>query len=81
VRGKSGGYLLARPPAQITLGDVLQAAQGDVFDTPALSDRDCPPELRHAWQGLRKTMERAVEAITFQQLVEEGADKERMYYI
>jgi Rrf2 family protein len=81
VRGKSGGYLLARPPARITLGDVLRAAQGAVFDTPALSDKDCPPELRHAWQGLRQTMERATEAVTFQQLVEDGADKEKMYYI
>ena len=28
VRGKAGGYLLARPPAEITLGDVLRAVQG-----------------------------------------------------
>ena len=38
VRGKDGGYLLARPPAEITLGDVLRAVQGPLFDTPALSD-------------------------------------------
>ena len=52
VRGKEGGYLLARPPGEITLGDVLRAVQGEVFDTPALSDPDCPAELRRAWKRL-----------------------------
>ena len=81
VRGKTGGYLLARPPAQITLGDVLRAAQGAVMDTSVLSEKECPPELRRAWTRLRHTLEAAAEATTFQQLVEEGADKDKMYYI
>ena len=42
VRGKEGGYLLARPPAEITLGDVLRAVQGPVFDTPALEQLGWP---------------------------------------
>lgn len=29
VRGKSGGYVLARPAAQILAGDVLRAAEGE----------------------------------------------------
>jgi len=81
VRGKEGGYLLARPPAEITLGDVLRAVHGEVFDTPALSDPDCPPELRRAWGRLRRAMEQAAEAMTFQKLIEESAEKEKMYYI
>jgi len=81
VRGKQGGYLLARTPAEITLGDVLRAVHGQVFDTPALSDPDCPPELRRAWQRLQQTMQAAAEAITFQQLLDESAAKEKMYYI
>ena len=81
VRGKEGGYLLARPPAEISLGDVLRAVHGTVFDTPALSDPDCPPELRRAWLRLQRTMETGAEAITFQNLLEEGAEKEKMYYI
>jgi len=81
VRGKEGGYLLARPPAEITLGDVLRAVHGQVFDTPALTDPDCPPELRRAWQRLQQTLQVAAEGITFQQLLEEGLEKEKMYYI
>ena len=81
VRGKEGGYLLARPPAEISLGDVLRAVHGTVFDSPALNDADCPPELRRAWLRLQATMEGAANAVTFQQLLEESSAKEKMYYI
>ena len=81
VRGMAGGYLLARAPGEITLRDVLRAVQGPVFDTPALNDAHCPPELQRAWRSLQASMEAAAGAITFQQLLEESAGKEKMYYI
>jgi len=81
VRGKEGGYLLARPPAEITLGDVLRCGQGHIFDTPALSDPNCPPELRRAWQKMKTALDESADAITFQQLLEESTAKEKMYYI
>lgn len=81
VRGKEGGYMLGRAPAEISLGDVLRAVHGTVFDTPALSDADCPAELRHAWQRLQRAMEEVADGITFQQLLDQAADKEKMYYI
>ncbi len=81
VRGKEGGYLLAVPPSEITLGDVLRAVHGQVFDTPALTDASCPVELKFAWQHLQQTMDRAADGITFQQLAEQSAEKEKMYYI
>jgi Rrf2 family protein len=81
VRGKEGGYLLARAPAEITMGDLLRAIHGQVFDTPALADGRCAPELRAAWKRLQKALENTADHITFQQLLDESADKEKMYYI
>jgi Rrf2 family protein len=81
VRGKDGGYLLARAPAEITLGDVLRALHGEVFDTPALSDPKCPPELLAAWKRLKEAVESAADRTTFQALLDEGGEKEKMYYI
>ena len=81
LRGKEGGYLLARPPAEISLGDVLRSIHGQVFDTPALSAPQCPPELRNAWKKLQSTLDQTADSITFQQLLEQGAEKEKMYYI
>ncbi len=81
VRGKEGGYLLARTPAEISLGDVIRAVHGTVFDTPALGDSDCPPELRRAWQKIQQAVAATADAITFQKLLEESSAKEKMYYI
>ena len=81
VRGKAGGYLLLRSPGAITLGDILRCVHGQVFDSPALSDPQCPPELRTAWQKLQRTLVASADAITFQQLLDQSAEKEKMYYI
>jgi Rrf2 family protein len=81
IRGKAGGYVLARSPAEITLGDVLRVAEGAIYDPPALIDAGCPSELRRAWQKMQHAVVAAADSITFQQLLEEGAEKEKMYYI
>jgi Rrf2 family cysteine metabolism transcriptional repressor len=81
VRGKEGGYLLARAPSEISLGDVLRAVHGQLFDAPALSDANCPVELRRAWKKLQSAMDVAADRITFQSLLDEGAEREKMYYI
>ncbi len=81
VRGKEGGYLLARTPAEITLGDILRAVHGEVFDTPALTDPNCASELRNAWQRLKADVDAAADKITFQHLLDQTSEKEKMYYI
>ncbi len=81
LRGKEGGYLLARPPAEISLGDVIRAVHGQVFDSPALTDPQCPPELREAWRKLQNAVNQTADGITFQKLLELSADKAKMYYI
>lgn len=81
VRGKEGGYLLARAPAEITLGDVLRAVEGPLLEAPATDHSGGPPELKRAWQQLQQALEQTSDSITFQKLLEESSAKEKMYYI
>ncbi|MDG2213636.1 MAG: Rrf2 family transcriptional regulator [Verrucomicrobiota bacterium] len=81
VRGKEGGYRLARVPEKITLGDVWRAVDGQILDTPALSDEKCPEVLREAWAGLRDSVNREADEITFAALLEAAGGGKEMYYI
>lgn len=80
-RGKEGGYRLARPPAQVTFGDVIRCIHGSLFDTPALTDEKCPRELRSVWQRLQAVLEEEAGRANFQKLIEAGPPKAGMFYI
>ena len=81
MRGKHGGYRLGKKPKEISLGAVLRAVEGEVFETPALEDKDCPSELRGAWAAVREGTNTAADAITFDHLLEARGLKQEMYYI
>lgn len=81
IRGKSGGYMLARPPSDITLADVLRCVDGEVFSSSALEDPKCAVILQKAWKRLKETVENGAASIDFQDLVDQSAEEAKMYYI
>jgi Rrf2 family protein len=88
VRGPKGGYKLQRPPAQITLKDILYAVEGDTFQVicehaPLHPEADGPTRcstrescgLHGVWQELRTAIDKLLEERTLQDLITtEGAD-------
>jgi Rrf2 family cysteine metabolism transcriptional repressor len=80
-RGKAGGYMLARPPAKITFGDLLRCIHGEIFDSTGLTNAQSPPEIREAWDQLSRAVNKTADGITFQQLLDSSPDKGKMYYI
>jgi Rrf2 family protein len=73
-RGAEGGYRLARPPAAISLADILRAVDG-----PLAAVRGERPESVHydgsaapladVWLALRVSMRHVVEEVTLEDLV------------
>ncbi len=72
-RGAEGGFRLAKPPAQITVADVIRAVEG-----PLASVRGGPPEeatyegaataLLRVWIAVRHNLREVVEKVTLADL-------------
>ena len=80
-RGKAGGYVLAKLPKEITVGDVLRAVQGAVLEVPLLSESRCPEEIKRAWRSIKEAAEGAANTITFEDICANAVGRDQMYYI
>jgi Rrf2 family cysteine metabolism transcriptional repressor len=76
VRGAQGGYLLARAPNEITVGQVLRVLEGDLAIIDCLIEEDscarsdaCP--TRRVWKQVRDGLNSLVDGITLQDMLEE----------
>jgi Rrf2 family protein len=82
VRGRAGGYRLARPPSAITLGAVLRVLGEPLFDDPGYCQRHAGTEvdgscvrhgactLRAVWQTLEQWMKHTLDQITLADLLQ-----------
>jgi Rrf2 family protein len=81
VRGRSGGYHLARPASEIRLGALLLALGEPLFDEPGYCERHAGPEttgpcvhhdgcsLRGLWQTLEHWLRHTLDQITLGDLL------------
>ena len=79
VRGAGGGYRLARPAEEISVGEVLRALEGnlDAVTCPGNGDEQGCEDAdvcvtRYVWKRINDSITQAVDSIMIQQLVEES---------
>ncbi len=68
-RGAAGGYLLARPAAEVSLADVIRAVEGPLANVRGLSPDGLEYEgsaarLRDVWVALRANVRGVLEHVT-----------------
>jgi Rrf2 family protein len=68
-RGAAGGYLLARPPEEISVADVIRAVEGPLANvrgmSPDLLEYEGSAEpLRDVWVALRASVRSVLERVT-----------------
>lgn len=78
IRGAAGGYRLARPASDISVGDVLRALEGDVRAVicTAQTEEGCEGEelcvTKYVWQRINESIEKTVDEMMLDQLVVES---------
>ena len=74
--GPKGGYLLARSPEEITIGQVVRALEGPINIVSCLEDLDCPQfqrcNLRRPVQKIQASISYLLDTMTLAELNREA---------
>ncbi len=76
-RGAEGGYLLARPPASITVGEVLRYVEGPRSTKSSARKTDDP--FAGMWAGVDQAISTVIDRTSFAELIRAWRDKQANY--
>ena len=85
IRGSKGGYVLAKAPNQIKLNEVMHRLEGTVATVECVENEDsCSRSAdcaaRYLWTQVEQAIEKVLEAITLQDLVDKTNDEKKLNY-
>ena len=90
-RGTDGGYVLARPPEEITVGDVIRAVSGPFVQLTCLEsgdfadpcEREATCQFKPVWAEVDRAIASVLNGVTFGELVRQVRQRQKqvMYYI
>ncbi|QZY57016.1 RrF2 family transcriptional regulator [Crassaminicella profunda] len=92
IRGAQGGYMLARRPENITVGDIIRTLEGPLAPADCVMDDDSKEcykaeycVTRTIWEKIRDSINDVVDNITLQDMLEDHKKMTNgdsyMYYI
>ncbi|HSW35411.1 MAG TPA: Rrf2 family transcriptional regulator [Candidatus Limnocylindrales bacterium] len=78
VRGARGGYILAYPPSEIRVGDIVRAVEGPIVPINCLSESEKDPYChrkeacltRYVWEKLRNRINEVLDEVFLDELVD-----------
>jgi Rrf2 family transcriptional regulator, cysteine metabolism repressor len=78
VRGAQGGYVLAKAPSEVTVGDIIRALDGPVTSVACLNgDAESACSMgdrcvtRLVWQKVQDSINHGLDAITLQDMLDD----------
>ena len=82
VRGAYGGYMLSKPPSEITSGDVIRVLEGPIQPVEGLGDEDLPQQ--ELWKRIADAVREVLDTTTIADLMksnEKSTIDSYMFYI
>lgn len=82
-RGYQGGYALAKPPEQYTVGEILRVTEGNLSPVACLQfgANECPRRADcvtlPVWEGLYKVIMEYLNGITLSDIIKQTANVEK----
>jgi Rrf2 family protein len=82
IRGKQGGYTIARPPHKITLGEVIREIGGPLLPLANVTTKN-GSVFATIWNEVEEAMAKVLDKITFEDISNKtkGAKKAILYQI
>ena len=86
-RGNKGGYMLAKAPNELTVGDVLRSTEGNLAPVACLEyePNNCPRKdecaTLYIWEGLYKVVNDYLNTITIQDIIDRAINLNGDYCI
>ncbi len=82
LRGRSGGYVLSRDPARITLRQIIRALEGPMALVDCVKDKGSCPRTsicttHQVWTDLSADIDRLLEQTTLEELACRGGAKKK----
>ena len=78
-RGNNGGYMLARPPEEISLHDILLAVEGKCLHLSGNYQGRSGRRLKRVWDEISEVLDEKTKSYTLDQLASKHPAE--MYYI
>ncbi len=81
ISGRGGGYRLVKPPADISVGDIVRAIMGELnivecVNTPEICPRSPVCPSRKVWQALHEQIVEVLGGYTLADLSEQDIDQD-----
>jgi len=81
-KGKNGGFMLARPPAKIKIGEIVRAQEGEIAIVDCVADKDlcdfqgqCPS--RDIWAEASRLLNDYFNSMTLEDVLDSWKKKKR----
>jgi Rrf2 family cysteine metabolism transcriptional repressor len=81
IRGSGGGYILARPPSQISLGEVIRSLEGSIAPVHCADEASVCPRTdfcvtHDVWVEMKKSIDNIVDSLSLEKMAKRQKKKD-----